>query len=595
MLPRVLRPLLWLAMLAAVAAAAQDRPNVVVFLADDAGWGDLGITGNRNLRTPNIDSIATDGVMLESFHVCPVCAPTRAEFLTGRYHPRGGVRGVTRGAERLDTGEKTIADVFRAAGYATGAFGKWHNGSQWPYHPNARGFDQFRGFTSGHWGQYFDPPLEQNGQPVRGKGFITDDLTTHAIRFIEANRGKPFFCYIPYNTPHSPFCVPDEDWARFRNAPLEQRGRQGNAENLATTRCVLAMMENLDRNVGRVLAKLDELQAASNTIVVWFSDNGPNSVRWNDGLKGTKGSTDEGGVRSALLLRWPGRIKPGLRTAELAAAIDLLPTLAALAKVPLGTTKPLDGIDLSPLLLGVTRDRPDRMIFSHHEGRVSVRTRQYRLDSAGALFDMIADPGQTRDLAGERPEAAATLARAVQEWRGEVLGNATADKGKSTGQGTDPRPFPVGYREFPATPLPARDGIPHGAIRRSADAPNCSYFTNWSTKEDFVTWDIDVHSAGIYQVDLHYTCPLADAGSTVEVKFMDRRLAGKMTPGWDPPLVKDEDRIPRKAESWLKEFRVLKLGRIELPQARGPLTLRATSIPGNSVMDLRLVTLTLVK
>src|SRR5512136_1913930 len=151
--------------LAALAFAADRRPNIVIILADDQGWGDLSVHGNTNLATPKIDSLARDGALFERFYVCAVCAPTRAEFLTGRYHSRGGVRGVTSGVERLNLDEKTIADSFRAAGYATGAFGKWHNGTQYPYHPNARGFDEFYGFCSGHWGQYFDPLLEHNGKP----------------------------------------------------------------------------------------------------------------------------------------------------------------------------------------------------------------------------------------------------------------------------------------------------------------------------------------------------------------------------------------------------------------------------------------------
>ena len=154
--------------------------------------------------------------IFEHFYVCAVCAPTRAEFLTGRYHARGGVRGVTSGAERLNLDEKTIADTFKAAGYATGAFGKWHNGSQFPYHPNARGFDEYYGFTSGHWGSYFDPELDHNGKLVRGKGYVTDDLTNHALDFIEANKGKPFLCYLPLNTPHSPMQVPDQFYREVR-------------------------------------------------------------------------------------------------------------------------------------------------------------------------------------------------------------------------------------------------------------------------------------------------------------------------------------------------------------------------------------------
>src|SRR5688500_12824187 len=183
--------------------AEPERPNVVIFLADDQGWGDFSLTGNPQVQTPHIDSLARDGVSLANFFVCPVCSPTRAEFLTGRYHPRCGVRGVSTGQERMDLDEATIAEAFQAAGYATACFGKWHNGSQWPYHPNARGFDEYYGFTSGHWGEYFDAPLEHNGQPVRGKGFTVDEFTERGIEFIEQHGEQPFFCYFAYNTPHS--------------------------------------------------------------------------------------------------------------------------------------------------------------------------------------------------------------------------------------------------------------------------------------------------------------------------------------------------------------------------------------------------------
>ena len=204
----------------ATQAAIAARPNVVVILSDDQGWGDLSVHGNTNLRTPSIDSLGRDGALFERFFVCPVCSPTRAEFLTGRYHPRGGVWNVTTGGERLNLDEKTVADTFKGAGYAVGAFGKWHNGTQYPYHPNGRGFAEFYGFCSGHWGDYFDPPLEQNGRLVRGRGFISDDLTEHALAFIEANRDRSFFCYLPFNTPHSPMQVPDRFFEEIRSADL---------------------------------------------------------------------------------------------------------------------------------------------------------------------------------------------------------------------------------------------------------------------------------------------------------------------------------------------------------------------------------------
>lgn len=575
----------WLGVVAASAAAAK-RPNVVVLLADDAGWGDFSHSGNTQVRTPNVDSIAQRGASLDRFYVGAVCAPTRAEFLTGRYHPRGGVRGVSTGQERLNLDERTLADAFKAAGYATGAFGKWHNGSQWPYHPNARGFDEYCGFTSGHWGEYFDPPLERNGVPERGRGYVADLFATRAIEFIERNQARPFFCYLPFNTPHSPWAVPESYWNRFKDKTLTLRGTDQGREQLDETRCALAMVENLDDNVGRVLRRLDELGLADDTIVVFFSDNGPNGHRWNGGMKGVKGTTDEGGVRSVCFVRWlGGGIRGGTVVRQIAGAIDLTPTLLAMAGVaPAAGAGVFDGRDLSPLLLGQNPGAwADRLIFSHQSGRLSVRSQRHRLDSEGRLYDLETDPGQLTNVAADLPQVAATLGRAVAAWRAEVL----------PGKGDD-RPFTVGYREFPRTPLPARDGVSAGGILRSAPAPNCSYFVNWRALEDRIRWDVEVKETGSYEVEIEYACPEADAGAIYELEFNGARLKGRVEPAWFPPLYQHQDTIPRpKAESKMREFAKLRPGTIRLEKGRGPLTLRALEIPGNGVMDVRQVNLIL--
>lgn len=567
---------------------AAGKPNIVIILADDQGWGDLSVDGNVNLSTPRIDSLAKSGETFDRFYVCPVCAPTRAEFLTGRYHPRGGVFGVTTGDERLNLDEKTIADTFKAAGYATGAFGKWHNGTQYPYHPNARGFDEFYGFCSGHWGTYFDPPLEHNGRPVRGKGYIADDFTDHALAFIEQHKNGPFFCYVPYNLPHSPMQVPDRFYDKFANRDLKLRGRNPANENIGFTRAALAMCENIDWNVGRILDKLDELKLSDNTIVIYFSDNGPNSPRWNGDMKGIKGSTDEGGVRVPFFIRWPGHIPAGARVPQIAAAIDLLPTLADLADVPIVGHKPLDGISLKPLLLGVAANWPDRMIFSHWAGSVSVRTQRYRLDNQYRLFDMETDPGQRHNIAAKDRDMAGSLSNAVVKWRAELL----------PGLGKVPRPFTVGYPDFPVTPLPARDGVPHGHIERSAPAPNSSYFKNWTSAGDSITWDVAVDTTGRYDAVIYYTCPAADVGATVELSLGDDRIQGAVTEANDPPAMGAEhDRVPRSihGESYVKDFKPLDLGVIHLKHGRGLLTLRALTVPGRQVMEVREVVLTLLK
>ena len=583
------------------AAAAEPsvaaRPNVVVFLADDAGWGDYGHSGNMQLRTPAIDGIAASGVSFDRFFVCPVCAPTRAEFLTGRYHSRGGVRGVSTGQERLDLTERTIAESFRSAGYATGIFGKWHNGSQWPYHPMARGFGEFFGHSSGHWGEYFNAPLEDRGRMVRTEGYIVDVCATQAEEFISRNHGQPFFCFVPFTTPHSPWAVPESDWTRFRDRDLPLRGLQPDREKPEETRCVLAMMEHQDRRVGRILALLEQLQVRENTIVVYFSDNGPNTARWNGGMRGQKGTTDEGGTRSVCFLSWPARIAGGRTIKSIAGAIDLLPTLTALAGIARVGDLPLDGRDLSPLCFGESVDWPDRTLVTHWAGKVSARTQQFRLDHEGRLYDMQADPGQTREVSDEYPEQLAAMKRTVADWRRDVLReDSAAALLKRAVNGVDPRPFPVGYREFPVTLLPARDAEPRGGIRRSSPAPNCSYFVNWSSTEDQIVWHVDVQTRGVYEVSVDYTCPQQDVGSVVQLQFGEARLRGKVQPGWDPPLYTNQDTLPRPhGESQMKEFRPLMLGEVELSAGRGDLILQAVEIPGGSVMDLRRLTLTLKK
>ncbi len=561
---------------------AADRPNVVIFLSDDQGWGDLSGNGNSNLSTPRIDQLAREGARFDRFYVCAVCSPTRAEFLTGRYHPRSGVFSTSAGGERMDLDEMTIAETFKAAGYATAAFGKWHNGMQYPYHPNGRGFDEYYGFCSGHWGNYYNPVLEHNGRLVRGEGFVIDDFTNHAIRFIEENRDRPFFVYLPYNTPHSPMQVPDRWWDTFRDKTLEMHNRQPDRENIGHVRSALAMCENIDWNVGRLLNRLDELELADNTIVAYFADNGPNGFRWNGDMRGRKGSTDEGGVRSPLIMRWPGHIKPKSEVKQITAAIDLLPTLAEMAGIPVASTKPLDGVSFTPLLSGGGEDWPERMIFSHWKGRVSVRTQQYRLDHQGRLYDIPNDPGQRHDVTSAHPDISARLKAAVADWKKEVL----------PGQDQQDRPFLLGDKIFRYTQIPARDGVTEGNIQRSNRFPNCSFFTNWTSLDDRIMWDVDVRQAGTYRVELYYSCPKADVGSLFELRHGQSLLTGRITRPHDPPLEGAEQDRVKRTESYVKDFRALKLGSIKLEAGRSMLTLRALEIPGSQVMDFRLLMFT---
>ena len=565
---------------------AADQPNVIVILTDDQGWGDLSVNGNIAIETPHIDRLAKNGARFQHFYVSPVCSPTRAEFLTGRHHVRCGVYSTSEGGERVNSDEMMIGEVFKKAGYRTGAFGKWHSGMQYPYHPNARGFDEFYGFCSGHWGNYFSPMLEHNGQLVQGEGFIIDDLTNRVIEFIEGEHTSPFFVYLPYNTPHSPMQVPDRWWNKFKNKELTQEHSKKKNEKIDHTRAALAMCENIDWNVGRLLSKLRELRLEKNTIVVYFSDNGPNGSRWNDGLRGRKGSTDEGGVRSPLVISWPGVIKAGTVVTQICSVMDLMPTLAELSDVKVVSTKPIDGMSIAPVLLDEKVSWPDRTLVHHWKERVSVRTQRFRLDYEGRLYDMDKDPGQHVELNDSQPEVATALQEKADEFRRDML--------SEYGKPFDGRPFVIGYEGARLTQVPARDGIGHGNIKRSNRFPNDSFFENWTTVDDFISWECEVGATGRYRAEIFYTCPKEDVGSTIELVFRESSLIGKITVPHNPPLAGMENDRFKRMESYVKDFRRMTLGEIQLEEGQGTLMLRAKKIPGDTVMDFRLLLLTRV-
>ena len=555
-------------------------PNIIIILSDDQGWGDFSITGNSNIETPNIDRLALEGALFENFYVQPVCSPTRAELMTGRYSARGGVYSTSAGGERLDLDETTLADAFKQAGYATAAYGKWHNGMQYPYHPNGRGFDDYYGFCSGHWGNYFDPMLEHNQEIVTGEGFLIDDFTSHGLEFIEKNRDSPFLLYLPFNTPHAPMQVPDRWWDKFKNKELNMFADSVYEEDIDFTRAALAMCENIDWNVGRILEKLQELQLEENTIVIYFNDNGPNSYRWNGSMKGRKGSTDEGGVRTPLFLRWPDQVDKGQRIEEVAAVTDLLPTLIDITGIVHDFSKPLDGISLKPLLLGGDQSWEDRIIVNNWRERVSVRNQKFRLDHQGKLYDIENDRGQTIDVSDQFPEISAKLTEVQLQYKEQVI-TELPEK--------DTRTFPLGHPDSKITQIPARDGVAHGNIQRSNRWPNCSFFTNWISVDDEITWEVEVMESGQYEVILYYTCKDGDQGSEFSLTFGDNELKGQITEAHDPPLKGMENDRVLRPESYVKDFRPLTVGVMDLEKGPGTLTLKALNKPGEQVMDVRLL------
>lgn len=571
----------------AQARGGDRQPNIIIVLADDQGWGDISLHGNPNIETPNIDRLARDGAHLENFYVCAVCSPTRAEFLTGRYHARMGVYSTSAGGERFDASERTIAEVFQRAGYQTACFGKWHSGMQYPYHPNARGFDDFYGFCSGHWGNYFDPMLEHNGGITQGNGFIVNDLFARAFKFIESYRDKPFFIYLALNTPHSPMQVPDGNWDRFKDKTIVPDPAPENAkkQKLEHTRAALAMVENIDQNMGNLNRFLKLNQLTDDTLVLFFSDNGPNGSRFNGGMRGRKGSTYEGGLRSPCVVRYPRQIKPGTKVERVAGAIDLLPTLAEFARIDWKSAaksgKPHDGVSLYSSLVNPSKDvlDSDRILFSSWKSKFSARTQKYRFHHTGKLFDIENDRGENIDVAKDQPEVAARLGKALQQWR-ETLPALDTNK---------LRPFTLGYPEVKFTQIPARDATPGGNIKRSNRFPNCSYLLNWTDEKDEILWEVDVLGSGKHEVELYYACPKEDLGATIELSLGDQTVSARITQAVDGPLIgAQNDRVVR-SEGDVRRWKPMTLGTIELQPGRKTLRLRATDIPGSQVAEFRLL------
>jgi arylsulfatase A-like enzyme len=332
--------------------AMHGRPNIVLIVADDMGYGDFGCFNYGAPKTPVLDQLVSEGVCLtQHYSASPVCAPARASLLTGRYPHRTGTIDTleTRGLDRLALRERTIADLLRQAGYATGLVGKWHNGAfDSRYHPNRRGLDEFAGFCGG-WQPYWKWHLDRNGSLARGDGrYLTDVFTDEAIDFVRRHRSEQFFLYLAYNAPHFPFEARDDDLAMFDDS--------GNF-TLAVRR-IYAMLRCMDRGIGRVLEELDRGGIAENTLVLFTSDNGPQfggigemcSDRFNCGFAGAKLLVYEGGIRLPMVIRWPAGIAGRRHLHGMVHLTDWLPTLVVLAGGALPADLHIDGVDVAPML-----------------------------------------------------------------------------------------------------------------------------------------------------------------------------------------------------------------------------------------------------
>lgn len=551
------------------------RPNIVLILTDDQGWGDLGTHGNEIIATPTLDRLAEQSVRLDRFYVSPVCAPTRAALLTGRYPERTGVAGVTSRLEVMRSGETTMAEVFRDAGYATGCFGKWHNGAQMPLHPNGQGFDEFFGFCGGHFNLYDDPLLQRNGIPVQTKGYITDILTDAAIEFVKEKREEPFFCYVPFNAPHGPFQVRQDLFDKYNTGDISEK-----------TAAVYAMVENIDGNIERLLKTLDETDQTARTIVIFLTDNGPNGKRFNGGMKGAKGSVHEGGCRVPCLIRWPNVIEPKV-ISQITGHIDLLPTLAQWCEVPIPESLKLDGKSLVRLIdAGSDDGLTDRSILTYRPnqmkletfGRAAVRTNGHRLtieNGKAALFDMVADPGQKVDVADKHPETTEQMKEQIRRYFEVVRPSIT-----------ETRRVPITQQR--PTFIPSVDAMLSGQPGY-ADGINWahSWVDNWNSKTDKITWPVEFAQSGRYQVTLHYVCDSKNVAVTATIG--SQSLIADLRPFKSAATVRpdlDSLSTPRRMQT----FRQQNLGFVSVNA--GPTTIELVRNDDGAMIELGGVTIT---
>ena len=431
----------------AVPLMASDRPNIVLVLADDLGYGDLGCYGSKTNLTPNIDRLARQGLRFTDFHSNgPMCTPTRAAMLTGQYQQRfgskfdGAISGKTTRDHGLPLEAVTIAEVLKTRGYATGAFGKWHLGYIPPWLPPSQGFDEFRGLGAGdgdhhtHIDRWGREDWWHNNQLKMEAGYTAELLTRYAIQFIQDHKDEPFFVYLPHLAIHFPWQGPDDPPHRTKGNTYEadKWGIVPDPANVSPH--VKAMVESIDRSVGEILAALKRLDLDKNTLVIFTSDNGGyltygkafRNISSNGPLRDQKGSIYEGGHRVPAIFYWPDRIEPST-TDETAISIDLFPTLLTITGAK-ADGLPLDGVDLAPLLFR-NEPLPTRMLFWRMTSRRAVRSGPWKLCINGGrteLFNLDEDIGERNDLSTRKPAIARSLSDAWAVWETDVNRSAKA-------------------------------------------------------------------------------------------------------------------------------------------------------------------------
>ena len=420
-----------LALLWAAPPAAQTKPNVVLIVMDDVGYGDYGAYGAPDIRTPSVDRLARDGVKFTDFYAAPSCTPTRVALITGRYYQRTALEvplgAAPAGGRGVEANGRTLPQLMKNSGYATGLIGKWHLGYRPDQIPKAHGFDYFFGFLSGlvdyyqHTDQSGKPDLFENDKPVTVDGYMTDLITERAIRFIDQSKQQPFFLEVAYNAAHWPFQVPDKPSV----APDNARFVQPHEEHTSTRADYAAILERADQGVGRIVSTLEKLGLTRNTLVIFTNDNGGEWLSRNAPLFHRKTTIWEGGIRVPLIMKWPARIPAGRTTPQAGFVFDLTTTILAAAGATVPAEARFEGINLLPIASGQTPAVERTLFFRVTGARAQRAVRQgdwkLLLDGGGVfLYNLRSDIGERNDLAKERPEIARRLRPLILEWEKDV-------------------------------------------------------------------------------------------------------------------------------------------------------------------------------
>ena len=535
---------------------AQDKPNVILILSDDQGIGDFGIHGNPIVQTPFIDQMARNSASLSRFYVNAVCSPTRASLMTGRWSYRTGVTDTFKGRSIMNTEETTIAEALKAAGYATGLFGKWHLGDVYPYRPMDQGFETCIYHRGGGLGQpseplgaderYTNPVLFRNGIQFTAEGFCCDIYFTEAIHFIKdaKEKNKPFFAYIASNTPHSPFHDVPQKWLSYyqrlnlenNRFPQDEGHPISGKDDLDTRARIYAMVSNLDENVGRLFGELDELGLTENTVVIYLCDNGPNGHRYVKGFKGRKSNAWEGGVRSPFWAHWPEGFKGGTVSDVLSAHVDVFPTLLDLCGVERPEGFPLDGRSILGHLTGQKKESEDRtLILQSHRGEepeawrnATVITPQWKLVSNGGsnerqLFDLLKDPFALNNVIADFPDIRRELESRYDKWLAEM-------------RRINPMDLPL----FVGT------AHEHETVLTNQDAKEIDEKTRAGE------WRLKVTESGIYRIG--FSDKTFDGPVTVDLLIDNQRVSTRSVPG----LKERYEFDPVKLEEGRKTLRVVR-------------------------------------